>query len=135
MKERIEYYKVSPGGYEAMLGLEKHLAQCSIDEKLQNLIKRAVILSTGPTLDVPVAALNGRRATPAYASAPAGQLPHGREAETLETADRRHIIAALERTNWVIAGPNGAAARLGIKRSTLQFRMRKLGIVRTAPPH
>jgi formate hydrogenlyase transcriptional activator len=103
--------------------------------ELQNLIERAVILSTGPTLDVPVAALNGRRTTPAYASAPAGQLPHGREAETLEAADRRHIIAALERTNWVIAGPNGAAARLGIKRSTLQFRMRKLGIVRTAPPH
>ena len=39
MKERIQYYKVSPGGYEAMLGLEKHLAECSIDEKLQNLIK------------------------------------------------------------------------------------------------
>jgi formate hydrogenlyase transcriptional activator len=48
---------------------------------------------------------------------------------------RRHIVAALEGTNWVVAGPNGAAARLGIKRSTLQFRMRKLGIVRTAPQH
>jgi formate hydrogenlyase transcriptional activator len=52
--------------------------------------------------------------------------------ETLEQADRRHIISALERTGWVIAGPSGAAARLGIKRSTLQFRMRKLGIAR--PP-
>jgi formate hydrogenlyase transcriptional activator len=50
--------------------------------------------------------------------------------ETLEAADRRHILAALERAGWVIAGPNGAAARLGIKRSTLQFRMRKLGIAR-----
>ena len=50
--------------------------------------------------------------------------------ETLEEADRRHILGALERSNWVLAGPNGAAARLGIKRSTLQFRMRKLGIVR-----
>jgi AhpD family alkylhydroperoxidase len=39
MKERIEYYKVSPGGYQAMLALEKHLAECSIDDKLQNLIK------------------------------------------------------------------------------------------------
>ena len=42
------------------------------------------------------------------------------------------IVAALERSNWVLAGPNGAAARLGVKRSTLQFRMRKLGIHR---PH
>ena len=86
--------------------------------ELQNLIERAVILSTGTTLDVPVSALNGRRVEPA---APV---------QTLEDADRRHIIAALERSNWVLAGPNGAAARLGVKRSTLQFRMRKLGIVR-----
>jgi formate hydrogenlyase transcriptional activator len=91
--------------------------------ELQNLIERAVILSTGPTLDVPVAALNGRKVMPSPVSA----------AETLEDADRRHIVAALERTNWVIAGPSGAAARLGLKRSTLQFRMRKLGIVRPAP--
>lgn len=40
-------------------------------------------------------------------------------------ADRRHVLSALERTNWVIAGPAGAAAQLGIKRSTLQFRMRE----------
>jgi formate hydrogenlyase transcriptional activator len=92
--------------------------------ELQNLIERAVILSTGPTLDVPVDALNPRRST-----AVAGAKGE-RGAETLEDADRRHIIAALERTNWVLAGPNGAAARLGVKRSTLQFRMRKLGIVR-----
>jgi formate hydrogenlyase transcriptional activator len=99
--------------------------------ELQNLIERAVILSTRPTLDVPVAALNGRR-TP---SVPGSTLSRGLEAETLADADRRHIVAALERTNWVIAGPNGAAARLGIKRSTLQFRMRKLGIVRPAQQH
>ena len=61
--------------------------------------------------------------------------PAVKEDETLEAADRRHIIAALERTNWVIAGPNGAASRLGIKRSTLQFRMRKLGIVRPTAQH
>ena len=41
-----------------------------------------------------------------------------------------HIVRALESSNWVVAGPNGAATRLGIKRSTLQFRMRKLGIAR-----
>ena len=99
--------------------------------ELQNLIERAVILSTRPTLDVPVAALNGRKTT----AVPGGRLSRGVEAETLADADRRHIVAALERTNWVIAGPNGAAARLGIKRSTLQFRMRKLGIVRPAQQH
>ena len=91
--------------------------------ELQNLIERAVILSAGQTLDVPVGGL-GARQTPA-ATREAG--------ETLEQADRRHIIGALERSNWVLAGPNGAASRLGIKRSTLQFRMRKLGIVR--PQH
>jgi len=88
--------------------------------ELQNLIERAVILSSGPALDVPLGALNGR---PAAAVRQSG-------AETLEQADRRHIVGALEGSKWVIGGPNGAAARLGMKRSTLQFRMRKLGIVR-----
>jgi formate hydrogenlyase transcriptional activator len=91
--------------------------------ELQNLIERAVILSAGATLDVPVSALNGKRVEP---------QPRDAEVQTLEDADRRHIVAALERSNWVVAGPNGAAARLGVKRSTLQFRMRKLGIMR--PP-
>jgi formate hydrogenlyase transcriptional activator len=97
--------------------------------ELQNLIERAVILSTGPTLDVPVAALNGRRSSP-----PRSVDTRGRAAgaQTLEDADRLHIISALEGSRWVIGGPNGAAARLGLKRSTLQFRMRKLGIVRPA---
>ena len=88
--------------------------------ELQNLIERAVILSKGHTLDVPLGALAPR---PASASSP-------EFVESLEDADRRHIVAALERSKWVIAGPNGAAAMLGMKRSTLQFRMRKLGIVR-----
>jgi formate hydrogenlyase transcriptional activator len=91
--------------------------------ELQNLIERAVILSSGPTLDVPVTALNGRRIE---------SQARNDDTQTLEDADRRHIIAALERSNWVLAGPKGAAARLGVKRSTLQFRMRKLGITR---PH
>ena len=90
--------------------------------ELQNLIERAVILSSGDTLVVPLGALAARSA-----SAPALD-----PVDTLEQADRRHILAALERSNWIIAGPNGAAARLGIKRSTLQFRMRKLGISRPA---
>jgi formate hydrogenlyase transcriptional activator len=99
--------------------------------ELQNLIERAVILSTGATLEVPLAAMNGRRPSGASPSTTGGD---GR-VETLNDADRRHIIAALERSNWVLAGPNGAAARLGVKRSTLQFRMRKLGIVRPVAAH
>jgi formate hydrogenlyase transcriptional activator len=49
---------------------------------------------------------------------------------TLEAAEREHILRALRDTNWVIAGPSGAAARLGMKRTTLQSRMAKLGISR-----
>ena len=106
---------------ETMTALTRYDWPGNIRE-LQNLVERAVILSSGQTLEVPLAALSTRSASPA---ATAGS-------DTLEEADRRHIIAALERSNWVLAGPNGAAARLGVKRSTLQFRMRKLGIAR---PH
>ena len=89
--------------------------------ELQNLIERAVILSAGTTLAVPVEALTPR--TPAHIEAVG--------AETLLETDRRHILAALHASGWVLSGPNGAAARLGLKRSTLQFRMRKLGIERS----
>src|SRR5687767_6292162 len=90
--------------------------------ELQNLVERAVILSPGTTLTVPTEALT-----------PRGPVATSRgAAETLEENDRRHIIGALDASGWVIAGPTGAAARLGMKRSTLQFRMRKLGIERPA---
>jgi transcriptional regulator with GAF, ATPase, and Fis domain len=48
----------------------------------------------------------------------------------LEETERKHILSVLAQTNWVVAGPNGAAIRLGMKRSTLQLRMRKLGLSR-----
>jgi len=54
--------------------------------------------------------------------------------DTLEEAERKHILVVLEETNWVVAGPHGAATRLGLKRSTLQYRMRKLGLSRTRQP-
>ncbi|MPZ19446.1 MAG: hypothetical protein GEV06_16240 [Luteitalea sp.] len=92
--------------------------------ELQNLIERAVILSRGPALEVPVAELSTRQSAP-FPTSPS---------ETLEQADRRHIVAVLEATNWVVAGPNGAAARLGMKRSTVQFRIQKLGITRPGRP-
>jgi formate hydrogenlyase transcriptional activator len=50
--------------------------------------------------------------------------------DVLEETERKHILSVLAQTNWVVAGPNGAAIRLGMKRSTLQLRMRKLGLSR-----
>jgi formate hydrogenlyase transcriptional activator len=88
--------------------------------ELQNLVERAVILSTGPVLKVPLNDLQ-------IQSAPAAGT---RKVETLEEAERRHILDALDASDWVISGPNGAAASLGLKRSTLQARMEKLGIRR-----
>ena len=87
--------------------------------ELENVIERAVILSPGPELRVPVGELS--RLAPAA---------DGWKPETLEEAERVHILATLKKTRWVLAGPNGAAIRLGLNRSTLQFRMKKLGIVR-----
>jgi formate hydrogenlyase transcriptional activator len=88
--------------------------------ELQNLIERSVILTSGSVLYPPLASLK---------SAPEAE-PLG--AITLEDAERDHIRKTLEQTRWVVAGPNGAAARLGIKRSTLYFRMQKLGISRAS---
>jgi len=86
--------------------------------ELENLIERAVILSRGPTLHVPLPEDRLSGETPAGAPV------------TLEAAEREHILRTLRDTNWVIAGPKGAAARLGMKRTTLQSRMAKLGISR-----
>ena len=88
--------------------------------ELQNLMERAVILSPGPVLHVPLGDLDVRAT---------GGQPRG-PAQTLEEAERAHIVATLTDTNWVVAGARGAAARLGMNRSTLQFRMKKLGIMR-----
>jgi formate hydrogenlyase transcriptional activator len=89
--------------------------------ELQNVIERAVILSKGPVLKVSLVDLRSK------ASDTNG---HTNGAATLEEIERRHILSVLEQTNWVFAGPNGAAAKLGMKRPTLQFRMQKLGISR-----
>ena len=63
-----------------------------------------------------------------YTHTPAcqGSRNHG----TLEEAERAHILATVKETKWVLSGPRGAATRLGMNRSTLQFRMKKLGIAR-----
>ena len=87
--------------------------------ELQNLIERAVIRSAGERLDVPVSEIDEGIGTKARGSQ-----------GTLEEAERAHILATLKETRWVLSGPLGAARRLGLNRSTLQFRMKKLGIER-----
>jgi len=87
--------------------------------ELQNFIERSVILTSGNVLESPLASL--RSAAEVQSLGPI----------TMEDAERDHIRKTLEQTRWVVSGPNGAAARLGIKRSTLYFRMQKLGISRT----
>jgi formate hydrogenlyase transcriptional activator len=87
--------------------------------ELQNFIERSVILTSGNVLHPPLASLKS-----AVEAESLGAV-------TLEDAERDHIRKTLEQTQWVVAGPNGAAARLGMKRSTLYFRMQKLGISRT----
>lgn len=88
--------------------------------ELRNFIERSVILSPGPVLCAPLKDLS--RAPKPITGTPI----------TLKDAEREHICKTLEQTKWVVAGPRGAAARLGIKRSTLYFRMRQLGISRVA---
>ncbi|HJU60900.1 MAG TPA: sigma 54-interacting transcriptional regulator, partial [Candidatus Binatia bacterium] len=92
--------------------------------ELENFIERAVILSPGTELQIPLAEFKqGAKLTPTAALSGFA---------TLEHAEREHIVRALSETAWVIGGPAGAAARLGLKRTTLQSRMRKLGITRPA---
>jgi len=88
--------------------------------ELENVIERAVILSPGCALQVPLRDLRSRI------------VPgHGNEKpQTLADVEREHIRATLKETRWVLSGPRGAASRLGMNRSTLYFRMKKLGIVR-----
>jgi len=91
--------------------------------ELENVIERAVILSPGPALHINLGDLK--------TAAAQAELPPG-AAVTLADAERDHIIGVLRETGWVLGGPHGAAARLAMKRTTLQSKMKKLGISR---PH
>jgi len=106
--------QVSP---ETMFELTSYPWPGNIRE-LQNFIERSVIVTPGNILQPPLASLR--------TAVEVGSVG----AITLEDAEREHIIKILEQARWVVSGPNGAAARLGIKRSTLYFRMQKLGISR-----
>jgi transcriptional regulator with GAF, ATPase, and Fis domain len=87
--------------------------------ELRNVIERAMILAHGPILRVKL----GHKPLQAQAVKPADG--------TLEEAERAHIVRALERCNWRIRGSQGAAERLDIKPTTLESRMKKLGITQT----
>jgi formate hydrogenlyase transcriptional activator len=103
--------------------------------ELENVIERAVILSPGPALDVNLGDLKARDQ---------GSEVRGQKSEivgeksvappssgaTLADAERDHILGVLRETGWVLGGPNGAAVRLAMKRTTLQSKMKKLGISR-----
>src|SRR6266571_4491761 len=99
--------------------------------ELQNMIERAVIISTGPVLNLDVADLKLQPAGfPEKKAAAPNSENNAALRDVLEKTERLRILEALERSNWVVAGPRGAAGQLGMKRSTLQHRIRKLGIKR-----
>jgi formate hydrogenlyase transcriptional activator len=116
---------------DSMVALTRYPWPGNIRE-LQNVIERAVILITGPVLTVRAEDLRGSSQTPSLPPAPNGSVSAPASSKSmraaLDEAERQQIVAALEKANWVVAGPDGAAARLGMKRSTLQSRMQKLGI-------
>jgi formate hydrogenlyase transcriptional activator len=87
---------------------------------LQNVIERCVILSSGTVLARPIL---GPSKSPQTHDFP--------EFRTLADVQRDHILQALRATDWVVGGPEGAAARLGVKRTTLLYKMRRLGLSRT----
>jgi formate hydrogenlyase transcriptional activator len=98
--------------------------------ELQNVIERAVIISTGPALRVDVTDLKIPKAGLPPENPNSPKSTNGTLHNVLEETERQQILKALKLSNWVIAGPNGAAAHLGMKRTTLQQRIHKLGIVR-----
>jgi formate hydrogenlyase transcriptional activator len=105
---------------ETMDVLSRYLWPGNIRE-LQNLMERAVLLSTGSSLRVPL----GEIVTCLDRSAVSG-------GNALEQAEREQVVRALRESNWVVGGDRGAAARLGLKRTSLAYKMQKLGISR--PP-
>jgi formate hydrogenlyase transcriptional activator len=93
--------------------------------ELQNFIERAVILSPYSTLRAPTSELDS------FSAGGESKVPM----TCLEEVERDHIVRALEASNWVVGGPNGAARRLGMKRTSLVYRMQKLRIQRPVHPH
>jgi transcriptional regulator with GAF, ATPase, and Fis domain len=103
---------------EVMEALEGHHWPGNIRE-LQNCMERAVIMTTGAVLRPRLAELRMQASST--------------EVRTLADAERAHIVSTLKETNWVVGGPGGAAARLGVPRTTLIARMQRLGLAKYPP--
>ncbi|OFW18850.1 MAG: hypothetical protein A3H97_14365 [Acidobacteria bacterium RIFCSPLOWO2_02_FULL_65_29] len=106
----------------ATMGALQHAFWPGNIRELENVVERAVILSSGPELKVPLADL--QPASPRSAAGPSAATGQ------LRNAERELILGALRKSRGLIGGPKGAAADLGLKRTTLQSKMRKLGITR-----
>ncbi|MGE5055341.1 MAG: sigma 54-interacting transcriptional regulator [Acidobacteriota bacterium] len=114
MDRHIE--SIPPGAMDALL----HWHWPGNVRELENLMERSVILSEGPVLRIPVSELRS------LDSPEDSDVPN----QNLDYADRQHIVRVLRETRGKISGPNGAAIRLGLKRTTLQSKMQRLGITR-----
>jgi formate hydrogenlyase transcriptional activator len=133
----VELYSLRTGKKIETISAETMSALVEYDwpgniRELQNVIERAVILSSGKVLMVPAEELPaGLRAR--FVSGQTAPPRAENMRSMLETVERERILKALEQANWIVSGPNGAAVRLGMNRSTLQFRMGKLGIPSRRP--
>jgi formate hydrogenlyase transcriptional activator len=126
MKKRIETIPAP-----AVTALQQYHWPGNIRE-LENVIERAVILSSGTELQIPLHEMKLQTkaaiGSPDHSSVKAENA--GPDPGSLEAVEREHILRVLRETDWVVSGPKGAAATLGLKRTTLQARMKKLGITR-----
>jgi formate hydrogenlyase transcriptional activator len=104
----------------AMEALCRHTWPGNIRE-LQNLMERAVLLSPGPSLRVPLTDISS-----------VVDLSTASDGSALEQVERELILRALRESNWVVGGTRGAAARLRLNRTGLAYKMKKFGISRPA---
>jgi formate hydrogenlyase transcriptional activator len=101
--------------------------------ELKNFIERSVILSPDGVLSPPLKELDPQSEAASASTPYRMERPAAASSSTLRDVEREHILQTLRETQWVVGGPKGAAVRLGLNRTTLMYRMRKLDISRPAP--